>query len=467
MNAAPRYATLDGLRGVAAVLVLCYHTHAFQGSAAIAPHGYLAVDFFFMLSGFVIASAYQEKLRAGLPVVDFFRLRMIRLYPVALAGILLGAVKLVSQYAISPAQSEPAQWIALAVFLNALVLPVVSETHFSGALFPTDGPVWSLFYELLVNVGWSISASFKSSIVVILSLTMASGADSVRHHTSSGRRRPRMGIGTPVRRDMQGAVLVSRGHRDLSIPRGVAEFLQRPRHRAAGALGGGVACCARNALVWRGVGRTGDFSVSSRHPDARRALRKRERRGNPLVPGRYLVSGLCGPLSRISLDFRIPARGFPVAECIGGHIDRRSVRACCRDGGEPFRQAAAALRIAQIGLGDPLDVWPKRVINPTGNSVICLSSPAPLRKIFRFAFGANHLHVRRCPVPHRGALRNVTNAERDAVDADGAEDEQRRMRTAKSCGPDAPTLASSRRGVIRAGDGGKQARSPGRARRKP
>ena len=176
MSAAPRYATLDGLRGVAAVLVLCYHTHAFQGSAAIAPHGYLAVDFFFMLSGFVIASAYQEKLRAGLPVVDFFRLRMIRLYPVALAGILLGAVKLVSQYAISPAHSEPAQWIALAVFLNALVLPVVSETHFSGALFPTNGPVWSLFYELLVNVGWSISASFKSSIVVILSLTMASGA---------------------------------------------------------------------------------------------------------------------------------------------------------------------------------------------------------------------------------------------------------------------------------------------------
>lgn len=176
MNAAPRYATLDGLRGVAAVLVLCYHTHAFQGSAAIAPHGYLAVDFFFMLSGFVIASAYQEKLRAGLPVVDFFRLRMIRLYPVALAGILLGAVKLVSQYAINPAHSEPAQWIALAVFLNALVLPVVSETHFSGALFPTDGPVWSLFYELLVNVGWSISASFKSSIILILSLTMASGA---------------------------------------------------------------------------------------------------------------------------------------------------------------------------------------------------------------------------------------------------------------------------------------------------
>ena len=121
MSAAPRYATLDGLRGVAAVLVLCYHTHVFPGSAAIAPHGYLAVDFFFMLSGFVIASAYQEKLKAVFTVPDFVMQRVIRLYPVALVGILLGALKLVSQYLISPADSEPAQWIALALLLNVLV----------------------------------------------------------------------------------------------------------------------------------------------------------------------------------------------------------------------------------------------------------------------------------------------------------------------------------------------------------
>ncbi len=96
-----------------------------------------------------------------------------------------------------------------------------------------------------------------------------------------------------------------------------------------------------------------------------------------------------------------------------------------------------------------------RPIDPTGKSP--KTCPAPSRKIFRFAIGANHLPVRRCPVPLRGALRNVTNAERDAVDADGAEDEQRRMRTAKSCGPDAPTLASSLREVTFADDGGKKA----------
>ena len=175
MSAAQRYATLDGLRGVAAGLVVCYHTHLFRGSAAITPHGYLAVDFFFMLSGFVIASAYQEKLEAGFTVADFVTQRVIRLYPVALAGILLGALRLVSLYVISPVDSESAQWIALALLLNVVILPVVSQTRFRGELFPTNGPMWSLFGELLVNLGWSILVVLKSSIIVIVFLTIASG----------------------------------------------------------------------------------------------------------------------------------------------------------------------------------------------------------------------------------------------------------------------------------------------------
>jgi hypothetical protein len=61
----------------------------------------------------------------------------------------------------------------------------------------------------------------------------------------------------------------------------------------------------------------------------------------------------------------------------------------------------------------------------------------------------------------------VTDAGWDAVDAGSAKDEGACLRTAKSCGPDAPTLASSLRKATFAGDGGKQARSPGRARRKP
>src|ERR1700733_3547288 len=69
-------------------------------------------------------------------------------------------------------------------------------------------------------------------------------------------------------------------------------------------------------------------------------------------------------------------------------------------------------------------------------------------------------------VPHEGRIAIVTDAGRDAVDARGASDEGADLRTAKSCGPDASTLASSLR-IQFAGDGDKRARSPGRARRKP
>src|SRR5450631_1639439 len=71
------------------------------------------------------------------------------------------------------------------------------------------------------------------------------------------------------------------------------------------------------------------------------------------------------------------------------------------------------------------------------------------------------------PVPHRGALANVTNAGRDAVDAAARARRAALTRTAKSCGPDTPTLVSSSCGAIREGDGRKKARSPGRARSKP
>jgi peptidoglycan/LPS O-acetylase OafA/YrhL len=186
MRATQRYATLDGLRGIAAFVVVGYHTHIFRGSSGIAPHGYLAVDFFFMLSGFVIASAYEKKLEAGSAVIEFFKHRVIRLYPVALVGVLLGALRLLAHYAINPLESEPALWIALAILPNIFILPVLSQTHFNGELFPANGPLWSLFGEFLVNLGWSMLVSLKSSFIIIVFLMTASGIIlfSLMHHAA-------------------------------------------------------------------------------------------------------------------------------------------------------------------------------------------------------------------------------------------------------------------------------------------
>lgn len=121
-----RFALLDGLRGLAAIAVVFYHVdHNYM------PGGHLAVDFFFVLSGFVIGLNYHARLASGeLGFVRFTALRVVRLYPMLLVGGLL------------------AMWL-----LNAgpRILLLVPET-WNPALFPGNPPFWSLLAELLVNL---------------------------------------------------------------------------------------------------------------------------------------------------------------------------------------------------------------------------------------------------------------------------------------------------------------------------
>lgn len=94
----PHYELLDGLRGVAALLVVLYHINEGFAFASGAPvidfmnHGYLAVDFFFILSGFVIGYAYDDRWSRGLTLWQFAKRRLIRLHPMVVAGVLLGAL---------------------------------------------------------------------------------------------------------------------------------------------------------------------------------------------------------------------------------------------------------------------------------------------------------------------------------------------------------------------------------------
>ena len=91
------YDLLDGLRGVAALMVIWYHVfegYAFAGGGNIETlnHGYLAVDFFFILSGFVIGYAYDDRWGKSLTMKDFFKRRLIRLHPMVVMGAVLGAI---------------------------------------------------------------------------------------------------------------------------------------------------------------------------------------------------------------------------------------------------------------------------------------------------------------------------------------------------------------------------------------
>jgi peptidoglycan/LPS O-acetylase OafA/YrhL len=142
--------TLDALRGIAAVGVVAYHMRgAFVPLAT--PGGYLAVDLFFMMSGVVLSHAYEDRFRAGMGVFGFMRVRFIRLYPLYLAGTLLGiAVTVASMYG-----RNIQNWDRSA-FLQAAVLALFFLPNFSGRpvnqMFPLNIPCWSLFLEILVNL---------------------------------------------------------------------------------------------------------------------------------------------------------------------------------------------------------------------------------------------------------------------------------------------------------------------------
>ena len=163
----PHYALLDGLRGVAALLVVWYHVfEGYQfasGSAIIREinHGYLAVDFFFILSGFVIGYAYDDRWGKTLTQGKFFKRRLIRLHPMVVMGALIGLVMFILQGAVTwngtPA-SVPAMLIALLCAM--LMIPALPgygyEVRGNGEMFPLNGPAWSLFFEYIGNILYAL-----------------------------------------------------------------------------------------------------------------------------------------------------------------------------------------------------------------------------------------------------------------------------------------------------------------------
>jgi peptidoglycan/LPS O-acetylase OafA/YrhL len=174
-----RYAYLDGIRGLAAILVLVRHTGNFWHFGFY--RSYLAVDLFFILSGFVIAYAYDEKLREGaISFTQFLKIRLIRLYPVFLMSLVMCAiVALISIFFDPPGTTGTPGEIAGVIALTALYLP----SHLSGSdeLFPINAIYWSLFFELVVNVIYAmirprLDTMVLSVLVLVFALTTAAAA---------------------------------------------------------------------------------------------------------------------------------------------------------------------------------------------------------------------------------------------------------------------------------------------------
>lgn len=157
------YTILDGLRGVAAVMVVIFHVletftngnHAKQ----ILNHGYLAVDFFFLLSGFVIGYAYDDRW-TKMTLGDFFKRRLIRLHPMIIAGMFTGAIAFYGQASpIWPQISSiPLGKLLLVMLIGASLLPVPSSLDIRGwaEMHPLNGPAWSLFFEYIANILYAL-----------------------------------------------------------------------------------------------------------------------------------------------------------------------------------------------------------------------------------------------------------------------------------------------------------------------
>jgi peptidoglycan/LPS O-acetylase OafA/YrhL len=136
---------LDLLRGVAAVVVLVFHAHAVFGRQW-APGGYLAVDVFFVMSGCVLAHAYESRLRAGWGLRAFLWRRVLRFWPLHALGLVVGlgaevVARMVKGVPLAP--GELVGWVAL----GSVFLPVVGTAF----MFPLNSPGWSLLHEFVVN----------------------------------------------------------------------------------------------------------------------------------------------------------------------------------------------------------------------------------------------------------------------------------------------------------------------------
>jgi peptidoglycan/LPS O-acetylase OafA/YrhL len=164
------YVTLNAMRGVAALGVMLFHGVGLFG--AIMPRGYLAVDLFFVLSGFVIAHAYEAKLTGGLGRRAFVRVRLIRFYPLYAAGLLVGLLKeglLIAThngYAFSPLG------LLAALIAGALFLPMpLAQRGYN--LFPINIPSWSLFFELLVNILYAVVLPWLTTRTLLVTIAIS------------------------------------------------------------------------------------------------------------------------------------------------------------------------------------------------------------------------------------------------------------------------------------------------------
>jgi peptidoglycan/LPS O-acetylase OafA/YrhL len=162
------FVLLDGLRGVGAGLILFGHSASLWGGY-YPPIGAVMVDLFFLLSGFVIAYAYEPKLRAGMGTAEFMQHRIVRLYPLYLLGAVLGLIVL-SLLALREGKDIGFLFMQFFPALAGVPSPVLGGVT---SIYPLNPPSWTLFFELFANLIYALCFRWLRHTRVLIAVTAA------------------------------------------------------------------------------------------------------------------------------------------------------------------------------------------------------------------------------------------------------------------------------------------------------
>jgi peptidoglycan/LPS O-acetylase OafA/YrhL len=170
------FLTLHALRGVAAVSIVVHHLRVWFPGVALLSNAYLAVDFFFMLSGFVVAHAYEHRLNAGMTFWTFAKARTIRVCPLLLFASVLGFVaEMIRPHVIASELDVGAAvlWFVLGI----LCIPIVPGAGRARQFFPLNWPEWSLFFEFSVNGLYALLVKSLSNRLLVLIISTSACAE--------------------------------------------------------------------------------------------------------------------------------------------------------------------------------------------------------------------------------------------------------------------------------------------------
>lgn len=168
------FRSLDTLRGIAALAICLYHAHSIFGLDVLIPHAYLAVDLFFVLSGFILVQRYAPEIASNskkISLSDFAIIRLARLYPLYLLVSIIGALYFAAWLFVNGQLFANLKNYILAIINSIIAIPYLAKPFDEvGAIFPFATQAWSIFWEIIVSLAFYFHIRYKNNYAFLISI---------------------------------------------------------------------------------------------------------------------------------------------------------------------------------------------------------------------------------------------------------------------------------------------------------